>query len=117
MCMWAAAPIETLKPYMSRQAVCRLMKMLVGEPLYTSNAPKFVEVISWNKDGETFFAAINEQEESPVVPMSDIWIDVPGEGHVAELLPSGEKLVTENRNGMTRIMLPKVDLFTMLQVK
>ena len=115
--LWSAAPIETLKPYMSRQAVCRLMKLLVGETCYTSNAPKFVEVISWDKDSETYFAAINEQEESPVVPMHDIWIDIPGEGHTASLLPTGETMKTETVDGKTRIYLPKVELFTMLKIK
>lgn len=114
--LWTAAPIEMSMPHMSRQVVCRMMKLLVGKQSWSSNAPKFVEVISWTKEDRVFFAAINEQEESPVVPMSDIWIDVPGE-HTAALLPGNEPLVTEQVEGATRIHLPKVELFTMLEVK
>ena len=33
-------------------------------------------MIGWEKDGSDYFAVINEQEESPVVPMHDIYIDV-----------------------------------------
>ena len=63
--------------------MCNLIKSLVDVPTFTSNAPKFVEVINWEKDGHSYFAVINQQEESPIVPMYDVWVELPGEGHTA----------------------------------
>ncbi|MCR4875545.1 MAG: alpha-L-fucosidase [Clostridiales bacterium] len=114
-CMWVAAPIETAKPFMSRQAVRNLIGLLVPEQKWTSNAPKFVEILSWEKNGETFFAAINEQEESPVVPMDDIWIEVPGNWKAVRM-PDGEELRTVRNGDYTRILLPKLYLFQILKI-
>lgn len=114
--MWVAAPIESARPYMSRQVVNNLIKLLVGEPSWASNAPKFVEVISWDKDGETCFAVVNEQEESPVVPMTDIWVEVPGE-HTAVALPDETPLPVVHENGRTKVLLERVELFTMFKIQ
>ncbi len=103
---------------MSRQVYRRLVDFLRGEPSFTSNAPKFVEVLGWNKDGiGDYFAAINEQEESPIAPMYDITIDVKRPDKQAYLLPEGEKLETELVNGDTlRIHLPKLEIFRMIRL-
>lgn len=115
--LWTAAPIETMRPFMSRNVVANMVKMLVDEPTFTSNAPKFVEVINWMKDNQEYFAAINQQEEPPVVPISDIWIDVKGTGRKAALLPNGEALRTETIAQGTRVYLPKLELFTIFTVQ
>ena len=115
--IWTASPIEMSRPYMSRQVYRRLVDFLRGEPSFTSNAPKFVEVLGWNKDGVDYFAAINEQEESPIAPMYDITIDVKRPDKQAYLLPEGEKLETELVNGDTlRIHLPKLEIFQMIRL-
>ena len=113
--LWVAAPIETARPYMSRQAVRNLIGLLLPEQRWTSNAPKFAEILSWDKDGETYFAAIIEQEESPVVPLDEIWIEVPGD-RKAVLLPEGQALRCEKKDGKTRIYLPKLHLFQVLKL-
>ena len=115
--MWCAAPIEMSKPYMSRQVVRNLMAELVGTPSFTSDAPKFVEILHWNKEGHEYFAALNQQEESPVVPMRDITITVPGEGRTAVLLPDGGELKTASHDGVTDILLDVVKLYAVLEVK
>lgn len=110
--IWSAAPIEMSKPYMSRQVFLRIIQSLMGEPVVKSNAPKFVEVLFWEKDGKEYLAAINEQEESPIAPMYDIYIDVKRNGKKAVLLPSGEELQTEMVDAETmRIYLPKLNVF------
>ena len=102
---------------MSRQVFRRMVKLLAGEPTFTSNAPKFVEVLKWQKDGADYFAIINEQEESPIAPMYDITIDVKAPGKRAYLLPDGGELPTEEADGMLRIHLPKLEVFHMLEVR
>lgn len=116
--IWTAAPIEMSRPYMSRQVFYRMIDLLRGEAAFTSNAPKFVEVLGWNKDGTDYFAVINEQEESPVAPMYDIWIDVKGKaGQKACLLPDNREVETETVEEDTlRIHLPKLEVFHMLRL-
>lgn len=116
--IWSAAPIEMSRPYMSRQAFLRMIQMLVKEPAFVSNAPKFVEILAWEKDGRNYFAAINEQEESPVAPMYDIYIDVKAPDKKAYLLPTGEELASEVIGGDTlRIYLPKLEIFRILEIR
>ena len=110
--IWSAAPIEMSRPYMSRQVFLRIIQSLMGEPVVISNAPKFVEVLFWEKDDKEYLAAINEQEESPIAPMYDIYIDVKRTGKKAVLLPNGEELKSEMIDAETmRIYLPKLEVF------
>lgn len=116
--IWTAAPIEMSRPYMSRQVFLRMVDFLRGEASFTSNAPKFVEVLEWNKDGIDYFAVINEQEESPIAPMYDITIEVKdAAGRQAYLLPQKTELETEIINGDTlKIHVPKLEVFHIIQL-
>ncbi|MBD5493594.1 MAG: family 10 glycosylhydrolase [Lachnospiraceae bacterium] len=116
--IWTAAPIEMSRPYMSRQVYLRMVDYLRGEAYFTSNAPKFVEVLEWNKDGIDYFAVINEQEESPIAPMYDITIEVKGAAdRKAYLLPQKTELETETINGDTlKIHVPKLEIFHIIQL-
>lgn len=114
--IWVAAPIEMSRPYWSKQVFVNLMKSLCKEMKFTSNAPKFVEVLNWNKDDRNYFALINQQEESPIAPMYDIYIDVKGTGKKAVQLIDKKALETETRGDSTRIHIPKLDLFVIFEV-
>lgn len=115
--IWTAAPIEMSTPYMSKQVFRRMIQFLSGELKFISNAPKFVEVLKWNKDGEDYFAVINEQEESPIAPMYDIFIDVKKQGVRAFLLPTETELKTEMVDKDTlRIYLPKLEVFQIIKL-
>lgn len=113
--IWSAAPIEVSQPYMTRRAVGHLLRRAIGHASFTSDAPKFVEIIHWRKEGREYFAALNQQEESPVVPMRDITITVPGRVR-AVLLPDGAPLETHTHDGVTDILLPVVHLYALLEV-
>jgi hypothetical protein len=115
--LWAAAAsIEATQPYMSRNVVKRLLDTLTGSYSFSSNAPAFVEIIGWHKAGRTFFAAINQQEIAPIAPMYDIYIDVPYMMTEAKLLNTGEALVLERQNGHTKIKLPKLEVFHIVEI-
>lgn len=116
--IWLAAPVEMSKPYMSRQVFKRIIQLLVGEPTFVSNAPKFVEVLSWNKEGTDYLAVINEQEESPIAPMYDITIDIRKTNRKAYMLPNKEEIKTESiGKDLMRIYLPKLEVFQMIELK
>ncbi len=135
--IWTAAPIEMAKPYLSRQVYAGMVKYLAGDLAFTSNAPKFVEIISWEKEGRTFFAekegrtffaAINEQEESPVAPMYEITVTVPGRIRGAKLIPAVDDPVLQaeqstdlavtydEKADASTIALPKLEVFEIFEV-
>jgi len=112
--IWIAAPIEVSKPYMSKKVVASIVKSLCGEMKFESNAPAFVEILNWIKDGNQYFAALNQQETMPIVSISDIEIMVPGRITSAKLVESGKELLVEYVNGKSTIFLPKLEIFHML---
>lgn len=114
--IWLAAPIEMSRPYISRLVYRRMLNYLIGEPSFTSNAPKFVEVLEWKKDGTDYFAVINEQEESPIAPMYDITIEVKKPDKKAYLLPEETELPTEVKGDTLKIKIPKLDIFHMIKL-
>ena len=115
--LYCASPIEMSRPYMSKCVFERMIRFLAGDMSFYSNAPKFVEILQWAKDGKEYLAAVNEQEESPIAPMVDIYVDVKGEGRKARLVSTGEALPCETkRSGYTRIYLPKLDIFHIVEI-
>jgi len=114
--IWSAAPIEMMRPYQSHAAVCRLVQALIPSPSFTSDAPKYVEMLAWKKEGRTFMAAINQQETPPVVPVYDITVDWPEAGKQAKTLADGQTLCTETVGHSTRIYLPKLNIFEMFEI-
>lgn len=115
--IWVAAPIENSRPYMSRRAVGKILRSLCGELWFTSNAPSFVEIVGWRKDGKRYYAAINEQENSPVAPMYNIEITVPGKIKGARVVEENLSLETRTENGKTTIYLPKLHIFTIVELE
>ncbi|MGB4658876.1 MAG: alpha-L-fucosidase [Mobilitalea sp.] len=114
--LWTSAPIELMRPFMSRRVINNFFLNLIGQPKYQSNAPKEVEIIGWTKENHTYFAAINQQERPPIVPMHDITIDVPGDNRKAVMLPDGQQLETSAIDHNTRIYLPKLEVFQIVEV-
>ena len=115
--IWTAAPIELMRPYQSHVAVHKLIESLIPVPSFTSDAPKYVELLAWEKEGHTYMAAINQQETPPVVPVHDIVVEWPEKGKTARMLETGETIRTETVEGKTLIYLPKLDIFEMFEIQ
>jgi len=115
--MWLAAPIEKSRPYLSRKVVYNLVKSLCKELKFTSNAPVFVEILGWKKDGKCYFAAINQQETMPVSPIYDIYIEIPKKVRKAKLLGRDEEVQIEHSGEKSRIILPKLDIFHLIELE
>jgi hypothetical protein len=115
--MWLSAPIETSKPYMSRKVVRNLLVSLCGELEFSSNAPAFVEVIGWAKDGRRYYAAIDQLESSVPSPVYQTYIDIPEEAIGARLVGTGASIEVERVGGRTRIALPTIDTFAIVEVE
>ena len=114
--IWTAAPIELMRPYQSHVAVANLIKSLIQKPSFTSDAPKYVELLAWQKEGHTYMAAINQQETPPVVPVHDIVVVWPQAGKTAKMLETDVMLKTETIGDQTHIYLPKLDIFEMFEI-
>lgn len=115
--LWVAAPIENSLPYMSRRVVGRMMRELCGELKFSSNAPSFVEILGWNKEGKRYFAVINQQETAPVAPMFNIQITVPYQISGAKLVETDEELSVTSQVGSSIIHLPELCIFQILEIE
>lgn len=113
--LYAAAPIEMSRPFMSRQAVGRIFDRLMGTRSYESDAPKMVETLAWEKDGDLYVALLNEQEEPPIVPVHDITITIPGEFKRAELLGEGRELAAVQTEKGCCVTVEKVEVFAVVR--
>ncbi len=113
--LYAAAPIEMSRPYMSRQAVGRIFDYLVGKRSIISDAPKMVETLMWEKDGDLFVALLNEQEEPPIIPVHDISIKVHGDYARAELLETGEELKIRKTDEGCEVSLKKLSVYAVIR--
>lgn len=83
-----ATPLELTQAHNCRQAVADIILSLCGEKIrvFESNAPSFVEIVRWEKDGENYLAVINQQDKTPVFPLDHIHITVAGNFHNVQML-------------------------------
>lgn len=115
--MWLAAPVEKSRPYMSKRVVYNLVKSLCNELKFRSNAPAFMEILGWEKDGKRYFAAINQQEGMPVSPIYDVYIEIPGQIKNARILEKDGKVIMEYDGSKTTLRLPRIDIFLIVEIE
>lgn len=115
--LWVSAPIEASRPHHSRRVVGRLLRSLCGEVKIKSNAPAFVEILGWAKGQYKYYAAINQQEYSPIAPIYNIEIELPYKVKSAIGLDTGEAITLTNRENTATMLLPKLDIFQIIQVE
>ena len=113
--LWVSAPLEMNQPYLSRKLVEGLVRRLIRKEIPGTDAPRFVELLRWKKEGKHYLALINEQEESPVAPVRGIRLTVPG-FRSASLLPGNLPLRTETDESSVRIELPELKLFAVMEL-
>ncbi|UWP58308.1 alpha-amylase family protein [Ruminococcus gauvreauii] len=113
---WVGGPIEMLDYYSAKLTVGRIFKSLCGELVYETEAPVFVEVMSWLKDGRQYISAVNMQDVMPPATMSNVSVTLPYEAASARLLNSDRELETEIKNGSTRIQFPAFTMFEVAEI-
>ena len=65
-----------------------------------------------------YFAVLNEQEDFPLAPVYDIFVEVEDKGKKAYLLPEETEIQAEAAEGKKmRIFLSKLDVFLMFVIK
>lgn len=118
--IWAAAPIELTRAHHCRQSIADIICSLVdeNEREFISNAPDFVEIVKWIKDGKTYLALINQQEVTPVYPVDGIKIVLNNEFSNVKLLSDDKTdLKTNFKNDKTEITISNLNVFCMIELE
>ena len=115
--MWVSAPLEPTQATHCREVVLALLRSMMHGEVFASNAPEFVELLMWRKDGHTYLGAVNQQSRTPVYPISGIKVQMAGRfGGVHALTQGhGEAKVTL-MGDKTELELPTLDVFQMYQL-
>lgn len=114
--IWANAPIEGSSPYMNRKTLGKLLRSLCSELVFESNAPNNAEVMLWEKNGKRYISVINQQESVPLNPIADIYVDLPFAVRNASDPVTGEKFAVSEAGGKSRISIPKVGVFAIVEL-
>lgn len=115
--MWVAAPLEMMSATYCRQTIEALIRSMIEEDVFIGNAPYFVEILTWEKDGHRYLGIINQQEKMPPYPISDIWVKLPGKYPDAKsLCPDVKEPTVEICNEFTTLKTDKLNLFQIYQL-
>ncbi len=115
--LWVAAPIESMVPYFTREVVSNLIKYLAKDLIFTSDAPSFVEIVCWNKDGNKYLALLNEQDHSPIAPIHNINITLPYKIQSAQIKESSDILKVDIKEDKTILTVEKLELLQLIEIK
>lgn len=119
--IWVACPAELTVGCDCRKVLYRLISSLIDKPSYTAHAPEFVEILHWQKDGKKYFSAVNQQQITPVYPISKITITVPYHAeNISLLTPSASDdniaIAVDYNGGETTIHLPELNVFHIIEI-
>ena len=112
--IWIASTPELTLAHDCRQCLADIIKYLMGDkvPEFTSNAPDFVELLKWEKDGKTYVSLINQQTVTPVYPICDIEFTIPGEFSCVRLVSDNSyHFDTEIKDVKTTVKVAKTEIF------
>ncbi len=116
--IWIAAPLELSTAAHCKECVLALINSLITEDKkFLSNAPTFVELIMWEKDGEKYLGAVNQQTKLPVYPISGITVTVPEEiEKVCLLSDENKEIPVRYENNKSTFSLPTLDIFQIYKI-
>lgn len=117
--IWVATPLELTQAHNCRQAVADIILSLCGEKprVFESNAPSFVEIVRWEKDGENYLAVINQQDKTPVFPLDHIHITVAGNFHNVQILSdTNTNVLINNHSGKTELKISNLEIFCIMKL-
>ncbi len=115
--MWVAAPLELTQATHCRETTAALIESLIAKKHLTSNAPEFVELLSWEKDGHRYLGVVNQQPKTPVFPIFGITVNIPEKlKQIKPLTQEGEALSVSYDGENTILKLPILNVFQMYQL-
>ena len=117
--MWVAMPLEQTQAHHCRQSLCDMILSLMQEQkrTFTSNAPEFVEILAWEKEGEDYLGLVNQQETTPVYPIHEIEITLPTRYKTVSVLSENAEVQLSQKGEKTVLHLAKLDVFCMLRLE
>ena len=117
--MWVASALERTEAHHCRQSIVDMLLYLIGDRKLTfqSNAPEFVEIVEWEKAGANYVGLVNQQEVTPVYPISDIQIILPDLYKSVTVLSNDDTVVESKTYGNhTVITVDNLHVFCMIQL-
>ena len=115
--MYLAAPMEKTQAYYCRRSLCDIILYLMdNKPLLSSNAPEFVEILSWEKDGYTYVGLINQQEITPVYPINNIKIKFAEKYNAVEVLSNNADVKLEDNCGGCSVVIDEIDVYILIRL-
>lgn len=117
--MWVAAPLEQTEAHHCRQSLSDMILYLMrGEKrTFISNAPDFVEIVAWEKEGKDYLALVNQQEVTPVYPIHDIEITLPESYQKAKVLSKGSTVKLTKAENETKLLVQELPVFCMMELQ
>jgi hypothetical protein len=118
-CLYAAVDLESASH--ASDVFASLIDLLAGPFSLESNAPKAVEITAFDQpeNRRTIIHLVNFQKELPNIPVDGIEVRLrikgPGPQQV-RLLPGGEPLAFEFREGLVAFSLPRLDTYLMVEI-
>jgi len=120
MAMWVAGPLETADS--SQDALCPLLLRLAGSSRVQTNAPKVVEITTFEQPEQKRFVVslVNFPRELPPVPVENVTVTLRTGGARARrvtALPSGTTLQSSTGNDSVTFTVPRLETFAMAAVE
>ena len=117
--MWSAMPLERTEAHHARQSIADMLLYLVGDrPLvFSSNAPDFVEIIAWEKDGVDYVGLVNQQEVTPVFPQDNIVIKLGEQYSGVTVLSNNATAAIESDSDSSTLHIDNLGVFAMLRLE
>jgi hypothetical protein len=120
--MWVSAPLETAEPAPHRKVFAQMVRELASRPFsFEAEAPAAVEVTVFNQPDKKRYLInlVNAQEQLPPIPVFDAVVRVRTQDRKvvrAALLPDEEPLPFTAKGEYAEIVVPRLDIFSMLML-
>ncbi len=115
--LWVSAPLELTQATHCRETVLALIRSLMQSDTFVSNAPDFVELVMWEKEGHHYLGVVNQQAKTPVYPISGITVTIPKRlEQIRPLTDVQEEVHIQYTGQQTTLELPVLHIFQMYQL-
>ncbi|MEG1608819.1 MAG: hypothetical protein RR348_03025, partial [Clostridia bacterium] len=116
--IWCATQLELTTAHNCKKTIARLVGSMLKTRHFCSNAPSFVEILKWNKDGKTYVSLVNQQNTAPVYPIDNIEVTLDKKYSDVKIVSGGNsKLDISEKDNKTVIKIATLNVFHVLELQ
>jgi hypothetical protein len=120
--VYAAGAFELWGYETQRDILCRIMKMLVPEPLLITDAPRPVEITLFDQphNRRLLVHAMNFQQELPNIPIGKFGVRVRADGRIPKrisVVPGNMEITFAVRDGYIEFSCPRLETYRLIQAQ